>query len=705
MSEAKPTSASVSAQRVKLASSLEWKNLLTHFELTDGEGFAFIVLLVADAEWAEACRLALERYLLTRKKKLQVVSFENAEEFRDELASRLLNLEIAPDAGAIWVAKAVTATERDYESWAAAWRTGVARLNQYRNPLIRRFEVPLIFVGAGWVQTILREMSPDLWSVRAMVVRIESLVSKTIAPGDASASTAVVSSVTIDAEGRAIDPEFALREAAQLRGRIGSEPTLARLLHRAGQGFNARSRWADGAEALREAVELYRRLLDIRVESHRLLLDSNIALDSPEVKESERRLSDSKDDLAFALFNLSASYLWQTDYAQATANLIEAQNLYREVGDVLGEANCVDSLGDIALLRSDHALAAERYEQALSLYREVGDLQGEANCVDSLGDIALRRSDHALAAERYEQALSLYREVGDLQGEANCVDSLGDIALRRSDHALAAERYEQALSLYREVGSLQGEANSIQSLGDIALLRSDHALAAERYEQALSLYREVGDLQGEANCIRSLGDIALQRSEHALAAERYEQALSLYREVGSLLGEANCIRSLGDIALQRSEHALAAERYEQALSLYREVGSLLGEANCIQSLGDIALQRSEHALAAERYEQALSLYREVGSLLGEANCIQSLGDIAMESGETERAAKLWTAALDLYELMAEPYSIGMMHRRLARIAASDAEREQHIEATRVAWGSIDRPDLIAALESEFAAQE
>ena len=116
MSEAKPTSASVGAQRVKLASSSEWRNLLTHFDLTDGEGFAFIVLLVADAEWAEACRLALERYLLTRKKKLQVVSFQNVGEFKDELASRLLGLETASDTGAIWMAATVTESDRDYES-------------------------------------------------------------------------------------------------------------------------------------------------------------------------------------------------------------------------------------------------------------------------------------------------------------------------------------------------------------------------------------------------------------------------------------------------------------------------------------------------------------------------------------------------------------------------------------------------------------
>ena len=75
---------------------------------------------------------------------------------------------------------------------------------------------------------------------------------------------------------------------------------------------------------------------------------------------------------------------------------------------------------------------AERYEAALPLYRKVGDLQGEANCIKSLGNIALDRSDHEAARQRYEAALPLYRKVGSVLGEANCIRSLGDIALDRA---------------------------------------------------------------------------------------------------------------------------------------------------------------------------------------------------------------------------------------------------------------------------------
>jgi tetratricopeptide (TPR) repeat protein len=364
-------------------------------------------------------------------------------------------------------------------------------------------------------------------------------------------------------------------------------------------------------------------------------------------------------------------------------------------------AGALKGLGDIALARSEHEEARARYEEALPMYRQVRDILGEANCITSLADMALERSDHEGARTRYEEALPLYRQVGDVLGEADCIEGLGDIALRRSDHERAMTRYQEALPLYRKMGSLRGEATCIEGLADVALERSDLQGALALYQEALPMYRQVGDTLGEANCIASLADIALERLDHENARSRYEEALPKYRQVGFLRGEASCIKSLGDIALGRSDHERAKERYEEALPMYRQVGSVLGEANCIKGLGDVALERSDHASAGLRYEEALTLYQRMRWVRGQANCIVSLGDMALTHSDHDGARARYEEALLLYQCIPEQYSIGQTYRRLARLAPNEQERRERVEAARKAWIAIERLDLLAQLDTEF----
>jgi|GEM_PF-1039501 len=614
----------------------EWRKLMAHFKWA--EGFSLVVLFVPDAEGAAVRRRALEYYLTAKGKSLVPVNFNDPEELK-LLANRLFDLDVPPDAGAVWVEAVIHETDERFNQWEAAWREGAARLNQYRNPLRRKFQLPLVFVAAPWTQPALRNMAPDLWSVRTLVANIE--------PEASVARDYSLSLQMIEPLGRSRvdenqpDPELALSEAARLRGRSDQKLNLAASLYRAGQGFIGRADWNSAIASLSEAASLY---------------ESLYKHDTSEPKS-------------------------------------------KELADAL--ADSIFQLGKALMMQYDHAAARENFEKAREIYRQIGHVRGEANCIRRLGDTALERSDHETARRCYEQALPLYRQIGHVRGEANCIRRLGDTALERSDHETARQRYEQALPLYRQIGHVLGEANCIQRLGDIALIRSDHKTARRCYEQALPLYRQIGDVRGEANYILRLGDIALESSELETAWQRYEQALPLYRRIGHVLGEANCIRRLGDLALRDLDHETARQRYEQALSLYRHIGNVLGEANCIQRLGDLALQDSDHEAARRYFDQALPLYRQIGNVRGEANCIQSLGDIELKLADETGARKRFEEALELYEVFGDPYPVGQARRRLARLAEDEAERAAHVQAAREAWESIDRPDLVQELEEEF----
>lgn len=533
--EARNTTIKIAGRRLNPQVLPEWQLLLTHIEIS--EGFSFVVLLVPDADWANACRLALSDSLDAMDKSLLTVDFSGPEDFKVQLPGRLLNLNISDRTGAVWLEKTVSEASPNFADWENAWRGMVARLNQFRNPLRRHFHVPLVFVGASWIQPLIRETAPDLWSVRTLVTRIQ--------PPDEAVQlrSEIEGSSEQQLEGLAIDPDLALRTADRLRHQSGNELTLAELLYRAGRGLIARSQWKEAEAATRESLNLRR------------------SFNAPD------------KSLASTLLQLGNSLQRQSRFTEAIALVEEAQRLYVGNGFVLGEADCSQSLGDIALRQSRYAIAQARYEEALSLYRQVNNALGEVNCIYSLGDLGLEGSDYVTAQTRYEDALLLYRRIGSVLGEANCIQRFGDIALRRSDHVTAQKRYEEALPLFRRVGQVLGEANCIKSFGDIALNGSDYVTAQARYEEALPLFRRVGSVLGEANCIKSIGDIAFRRSDAASAQAHYENALSLYRRIGSVLGEANCIQGLGDIARLVKSGWEARAKYNEALNLYGQIAA------------------------------------------------------------------------------------------------------------------------------------
>ncbi len=93
--------------------------------------------------------------------------------------------------------------------------------------------------------------------------------------------------------------------------------------------------------------------------------------------------------------------------------------------------------------------ARQRYEAALPLYQKVGALLGEANCIQSLGDIDEAVGETALACRRWRDALALYARIPEPY-------SIGGthlrLARRAATPAEAAEHRQAARQAWASIG-------------------------------------------------------------------------------------------------------------------------------------------------------------------------------------------------------------------------------------------------------------
>src|SRR5580698_6154923 len=106
---------------------------------------------------------------------------------------------------------------------------------------------------------------------------------------------------------------------------------------------------------------------------------------------------------------------WTETITRHTAALQSA----RELGDQLGQAGALNSLGEVQWLTGDYQGAGGGLEQALAIYRDIGNRLGQANALSNLGNARRATGDYLDAAADLEQALAIYRDVGDRLGQAN----------------------------------------------------------------------------------------------------------------------------------------------------------------------------------------------------------------------------------------------------------------------------------------------
>src|SRR5581483_3142129 len=205
----------------------DWQRLVAHFDL--GEGFAFLVLLLPGAVGADICRRNLVEHLAHKGRRLEELPCRWREDVR-RLPERLFETQSKPDLGGLWIGTVIQDSDPEIESWKQAWRMGLAALNEQRNPLKERFACPLVLVGAPWLQEVLREAAPDLWSIRTGVVSVKPAL---VAPATREIGQIDVVEAPSAAGEAAADPDYTFEQAERLRSRPGLEFERAQLLLRA----------------------------------------------------------------------------------------------------------------------------------------------------------------------------------------------------------------------------------------------------------------------------------------------------------------------------------------------------------------------------------------------------------------------------------------------------------------------------------------
>ena len=220
---------------------------------------------------------------------------------------------------------------------------------------------------------------------------------------------------------------------------------------------------------------------------------------------------------------------WLTDFGAGTANVREAQALFAQLGDSVGEGRALRRLGAIAAATDDLVAARAFLESSLARLDEAGIETETGTTLLHLGSLLadMGASDGALTA--LQRALSIAGSGTDPLAKAHALSALTLAYWKAGNLPAAMESGAEALSLFRDLGHRPTEGTIAYRLASVA-----RALGRPRAARRYALMAMEAGEQSRTRTTTALAHVNLARLDldegtWSAAADHVCRALELHR--------------------------------------------------------------------------------------------------------------------------------------------------------------------------------
>lgn len=320
---------------------------------------------------------------------------------------------------------------------------------------------------------------------------------------------------------------------------------------------------------------------------------------------------------------LARGHFYLSEFMPAMGFLLEAAQLYQQVGDLSGAASAFAGLGlcQMRLGAADDALVS--LLRALQMTREQGLVTLQINVLNSLVATTLVTRQFDDAEQYLREGIALAEAVHDdnllaklLHNGALLRRRRGDELAARGEQAAAQEQWQlaleqvgRALELNRARGSRWDAAHSLGESGALLRLLGRHAEAERALLETLALSQTIEGLHTQAETQLELGLLRAAVGREDEARSLLEEAIACARRIGAQTELAEACRALSELHERRGDAV-------QALALYKEfhalrAGELAGSRKQAAAAARLWLDYQEAARRADSYRQrAETLSRE-----------------------------------------------------------------------------------------------
>ena len=365
-------------------------------------------------------------------------------------------------------------------------------------------------------------------------------------------------------------------------------------------------------------------------------------------KETKQEQKMSKEDLiGRRLIKEGNSFYQKGQWKEALGKYTEALKVYRELGDVAGEALSLNNIGGVYYSLGQYQQALDYYKRYLEIRHRIGDVAGEALSLNNIGSIYRRLGQYQEALNYCNQSLEIRRRIGDAAGEADSLNSIGIVYYRLGQYQEALNYCKRSLEIKRRIGDVAGEADSLIDIGNVYYSLGQYQEALHYYQQSLGIKRRIGDVAGEARSLNNIGNVYYSLGQYQESLNYRKQSLEIKRRIGDMAGEANSLNNIGSVYGSLGQYQEALNCYQQSLEIRRRIGDVAGEADSLNNIGSVYRRLGQYQEALNYCKRSLEIKRSIGDVAGEADSLNSTGSVHGNLGQHQEALKYFKQSLEI----------------------------------------------------------
>jgi tetratricopeptide (TPR) repeat protein len=209
--------------------------------------------------------------------------------------------------------------------------------------------------------------------------------------------------------------------------------------------------------------------------------------------------------------------------------------------------------------------AADFLQRSLDLYRQVGDTVGESIALNDLGIVVYRLGDYARSKQLALDGLAIARAQNDEWKVAATLTNLGNICRAMGDYAEARDYLLEGTAIMRQKGDSYSLANLLNNLGELARAVGDYDTAHTHYAESLTIRRSIDDRFGIAFSLNNLGTIAHNMGDADEAQRLYEESLVILQGLQADSIAIHPLSGLGRLARDEGDYGAAIGYYQRAI--------------------------------------------------------------------------------------------------------------------------------------------